>query len=565
MIYGSRGINQHSNGTQTNRALMFLAAMTGNWARPGGGYFNVSSATFIRADAPPERQVAPARPAVGRSPAAWLRAMTEADPYPVTAMIGSNNPFALWPSQEDVRAAAQALELYVHFALFENEANAFADYVLPVASGVEKGGISRASEERRIVWSDKLIDPPGEARSDGWIWIELGRRLGFGDVLKEKYKDIGVFWDEMCAGSEFLRGCTSDAFRASPTRTLRFPMDPNGVAPQTLYGEGTTALGQPEGKRFPTKTGKLEFWTEEQEAAFAALGLSALPEFHSEPEQLVDLPYLERDGKTAALEQPRMFSERRSYGRPARIVRVSGDSPGTRLRARGFDTALVTGRPPAPHFHSWTHDFWQAQEMWPDLYVQIHSRKAGALGIEDGTLVRIETTDGAIEARAWVRDGIRPGHGLRSDRLGRETALQSLATGQLPHRPHATRPHGRPDESEDAPVQGLGGLTDDTRHPSQSPAERTPSGGALEIFERRWSRVVPTGMTTPHRQTVRSRPPAGRRLAFRAIVRPAPASWDSAGQIGSPGSAPGDPEGLRSRRSPSASRDGFPSREPSSP
>ena len=37
MIYGSRGINQHTNGTQTNRALMFLAAMTGNWARPGGG------------------------------------------------------------------------------------------------------------------------------------------------------------------------------------------------------------------------------------------------------------------------------------------------------------------------------------------------------------------------------------------------------------------------------------------------------------------------------------------------------------------------------------------------
>ena len=75
-----------------------------------------------------------------------------------------------------------------HF-LFENEANQYADYVLPVASGVEKGGISRASEERRIVWNDKLIEPPGEARSDGWIWIELGKRLGFGDVLKEEYKD----------------------------------------------------------------------------------------------------------------------------------------------------------------------------------------------------------------------------------------------------------------------------------------------------------------------------------------------------------------------------------------
>ena len=46
--------------------------------------------------------------------------------------------------------------------------------------------------------------------------------------------------------------------------------------------------------------------------------------------------------------------------------------------------------------------------MWPDLYVQVHPHKAGALGIEDGALVRIETAAGAIEARAWVRDGIRP-------------------------------------------------------------------------------------------------------------------------------------------------------------
>jgi len=68
MIYGSRGINQHTNGTQTNRALMFLAAMTGNWARPGGGYFNISSAMFIQANAPEDRRITPERPAIGRSP-----------------------------------------------------------------------------------------------------------------------------------------------------------------------------------------------------------------------------------------------------------------------------------------------------------------------------------------------------------------------------------------------------------------------------------------------------------------------------------------------------------------
>ncbi len=409
MIYASRGINQHSNGTQTNRVLMFLAAMTGNWGRPGGGYFNISSAMFVQANAPEDRQTIPQKPAVGRTQSAWLAAMTDGVPYPITAMIGSNNPFSNWPSQDLVREAARSLELYVHLGLFENEAHEWADYVLPVASGIEKGGISRASEERRIVWNDKLVDPPGEARSDGWIWIEIGKRLGFGDVLKEEYKDTARFWDDMCANNDYLRGCTVEAFRASPTRTMRFPLTEDGApAPETLFLEGTTAIGQPEGKRFPTSSGKLQFWTAEQDAAFTALGLSALPEFYSDREQLIELPYVERAGDVTALEQPLMFSERRSYGRPARIVEGSNDSPGARLRAQGFDTELVTGRPPAPHFHSWTHDFWQAQEMWPDLYIQIHPSKAAAIGIEDGGVVRVETTDGMIEARAWIREGIRP-------------------------------------------------------------------------------------------------------------------------------------------------------------
>jgi anaerobic selenocysteine-containing dehydrogenase len=68
---------------------------------------------------------------------------------------------------------------------------------------------------------------------------------------------------------------------------------------------------------------------------------------------------------------------------------------------------LVTGRPPAPHFHSWTHYFWQAQEMWSDLYAQIHPERAKKLGVADGERVKIETAHGAIEAVAWLTTGIR--------------------------------------------------------------------------------------------------------------------------------------------------------------
>ena len=90
-----------------------------------------------------------------------------------------------------------------------------------------------------------------------------------------------------------MRGCTQRRLHSVPYRWVRFPVETEDSPEQeTLYLEGTTAAGQPEGKRFPTASGKLEFWTESLEAKFNALGLSVIPEFYSEREQLIDLPYV---------------------------------------------------------------------------------------------------------------------------------------------------------------------------------------------------------------------------------------------------------------------------------
>ncbi len=408
VLFASRGINQHSNGTQTNRVLMFLAAITGNWGRRGGAYFNMSAATPIAPNVPPERRVKPARARVRRSPTGWTDAMRHGKPYPIRALIACNNPMAQWPGQDAAREAFAALDLLVHIELFENETSAYADYVLPAATGIEKGEIGRANDDRRIVWIDKMIEPPGEAKADAWIWIELGKRLGFVDVLKEEYKDPRVFWDEVCIDNDQLRGVTQKRLHSVPWRWVRQPVASEDAPEiETLYLEGTTAAGAPPGRRFPTPSGKLEFWTAALEEKFATLGLSALPEFYSEREQLVDLPYMElvdadsEEGVISPFCRPDTSTSR------GRIRDASAEGPGAMLRAQGFDTELITGRPPAAHFHSLTHYFWQAQEMWPDLYCQIHPKKAAELGIEDGARVRVDTAHGAIDAMAWVQAGIR--------------------------------------------------------------------------------------------------------------------------------------------------------------
>jgi len=409
VVFASRGVNQHTNGTQTNRALMFLAAITGNWGRHGGAFFNMSHGTPIAPDAPPERRPKISRPRVRRSPTGWTEAMTRGRPYPIKALIACNNPLAQWPGQDAARAAFSALELLVHIELFPNETSAFADYVLPAATGIEKGEIGRGNDDRRIVWIDKMIEPPGEAKADGWIWIELGKRLGMSDVLKEAWKDPRVFWDEACIDNDLLRGVTQKRLHSVPWRWVRQPVASESEPEvDTLYLEGTEAAGAPPGHRFPTPSGKLEFWTEAMEAKFSALGLSALPEFYAERESLADLPWVELLDSDADEGVTSPFSRVETAASRGRIVAASPDSPGARLRAQGFDTELITGRPPAAHFHSLTHYFWQAQEMWPDLYCQIHPDKAARLGIADGARMRIETAHGAIEAVAWLHAGIRP-------------------------------------------------------------------------------------------------------------------------------------------------------------
>jgi anaerobic selenocysteine-containing dehydrogenase len=398
MIFLSRGINQHTNSAQTNRVYMFIAAMTGNWGRHSGGYFNVSSEVSWVSPSIPEQRKPETRAAISKNPSAWIEAMKSGSPYPIKALITSNNPLMHWPDQTRVREAVESLDLVVHLELFKNATSRYADYVLPMASGIEKGGTTRFAEDRRIVWNDKLIDPPGEAKSDHWFWIELGKKFGFDDLLKEDYKQPRKLWDELLvASTPDLSHATTERLTSLPNRTVRVPwFDGEEGEIDPVYV--TEAQAQKAELCYPTASGKLEFWTEELEAKFKSMGLSALPEFYSEAEQLIDMPHIEYDEAA----QVSSFFDDDTLVRGGKIVDEKVNIPSE------FDTELVTGRPPAPHFHSWTHYFWQAQEMWPELYCQIHPDKANLLSIKDGDRVIIKTGNGEIKARAWLHRGIRP-------------------------------------------------------------------------------------------------------------------------------------------------------------
>jgi len=87
------------------------------------------------------------------------------------------NPVLSEPNTQYVAEHLKKLEFLVVQDLFLTETAQLADIVLPAAAWAEKEG-SFTSVERRVQWSFKALDPPGEARPDLWILVELAKRLG---------------------------------------------------------------------------------------------------------------------------------------------------------------------------------------------------------------------------------------------------------------------------------------------------------------------------------------------------------------------------------------------------
>jgi len=399
-IFASRGLAQHSNAVQSIRAFMILSAITGHWGKKGAT-IQMSSSGKMLGTSLAEADLGKTKPGLSKSPLGWIESMSAGRPNPIKAIIWAGNPFGLWPGLSKLKEGLKQVELIGHLELWRNDTSYVSDYIFPSAHGVEYGEINRSTEDRRALWIRKMIDPPGEARPDLYFWIELGKRFGLQEVLKEEYKDSATFFDSEMRASSLVKGVTVKRMMESPKGFLRMPL-PDSHSPEidTLYLEGSVYPGDKQGRRIPTPSGKLELWTPDLEEKFNELGLSALPEFYSEPEQLISLPHLH---PVAGSEAQRLspFWNQSCY---APVVKIAAEpSP----LSRDLDTELITACPPVAHFHSWSNFFWQAWEMWPDLFVHLHPKKAQAIGVKTGEKVVIENRRGRIEAVAWVHPGIR--------------------------------------------------------------------------------------------------------------------------------------------------------------
>ena len=242
-----------------------------------------------------------------------------------------------------------------------------ADVVLPAAIWSEKEGVFGMSE-RRYQIMPKISDPPGLARSDFDIVLELARRLEEAGVvpagyISGKFNNQADVWEEMMVASADtaydFTGITRD--RLKQERGIRWPCpseDHPGTARRFVKGEDPLLDAGP----------YADDSLEEGEVSFYA-----------------------RPDKRAVV-----------WLRPAKPPAEPADEE--------YPYVLSTGRV-LEHWHTATMTM-QADALrraQPQAFVEIHPDDAAELEISDGDAVKITSRRGEAVIDAIVVDNPRPG------------------------------------------------------------------------------------------------------------------------------------------------------------
>lgn len=154
-----------------------IASIRGDEAAHNRGVICIKGATLAELPSLPGRLTEPlvrSQPGDKDSPfrkASWDEGQVSA------VLIMGTNPAQSLPDAGKYRQALRKCFVAVAEIVPDSETAKLADVLLPAALWVEKEGVY-GQTERRYQLIEKLLDPPGECRSDLQILVDLAQRLG---------------------------------------------------------------------------------------------------------------------------------------------------------------------------------------------------------------------------------------------------------------------------------------------------------------------------------------------------------------------------------------------------
>ena len=179
------GFTRSRNGAVNMHAATSIATVTGAWAHEGGGAFHNNGAIYhwnktmiegldVRDDAIRHLDQSRIGPVLTGDP------FDLRDGPPVTAIfIQNTNPVSVAPEQARVKEGFARDDLFVAVhEQFMTETAAIADIVLPATMFLEHDDLYQSGGHQHILLGPKLIEAPGECRSNHEVICALAQRLG---------------------------------------------------------------------------------------------------------------------------------------------------------------------------------------------------------------------------------------------------------------------------------------------------------------------------------------------------------------------------------------------------
>jgi len=368
MLQWGVAMEQHKNGVSALLALQDLLGITGNIDVPGGNmipmpkpspFYNVPADIFGVEDLSPEllrkRIGINEYPMVeGAHPDVLAETLVTGKPYPIKmAWIQSTNPIACMAMEpQKIYRGMKNLDFVAVVDLFMTpSAMAFADIVLPAASGLERDSIRIENMPGAKTWwgpvraINKIVQV-GETKSDEQIILELGKRL---NPKAFPWHNVEEMLDSLLKPARVTFAQLRE--RGIPHY---YPFEYRKHEKRHMSGE----------KGFDTENGKFNLSL----PPFAMLGLDPLPFYEEPPQSPLSTPEL----------------------------------------AKEYPLILTTGARPWAFFHSEQRQIPELREIHPDPTVEIHPDTARSLDIDDGDWVWIENNYGKCRQKARLTRTIHP-------------------------------------------------------------------------------------------------------------------------------------------------------------
>lgn len=368
--FSASALVHHINGFNTQRAIVCLEALTGNFDRPGG---NVpGTATYIhkqagfrsreeefRSDRYPKD--GPVRIGGERFPL-WetqfdefqgmdlQRQIEEGTPYPVKAVFALGMNAKMFPQTNRLlKTMVEKLDFFVDADLFMTMTAKYADIVLPACSSLERGEI-KAYGGGYLFYTNPVIPPLYESKSDTDILCDLARKMDLNDPYLKGGYDACMEWIFDGIGISI-----AELKKAGKPTKIPIAKWPQPVGEMLKNG-------------FPTKTGKIEFYSTAIEEIDPKYGLDPLPSYRDPLEDQNDSETKEK-----------------------------------------YPFYLCTGARLAHTLHSRTQETPWLRSLLPDPTCEVNWDDAARLGIKNGDWAILSSPYGEIRLRVKTTGKIEPG------------------------------------------------------------------------------------------------------------------------------------------------------------